>query len=149
MSLVAALIYWVIVCVWSAVLVTVAVAFARYKGTLGTGKLLLIVVTIDTARSVVENIYFGAYFGLQYGLFPVEIAGILGQPFLLFIPKLLNVVAATIVLSLLVFRWLPLTQREKARTEMTVRHISEAFRREVEEHRRLFEASVDPSPALS
>ena len=38
MSLVAALIYWVIVCVWSAVLVTVAVAFARYKGTLGTGE---------------------------------------------------------------------------------------------------------------
>lgn len=143
MSLFAALIYWVIVCIWSAVLVTVAVAFARYKRTLGTGKLLLIVVTIDTARNIVENVYFGAYFGSQYGVFPIEISGILGQPFLLIVPKLLNVVAATIVLLLLVFRWLPLTQREKARAERAVRNTSEALRREVEEHRRLFETSVD------
>lgn len=143
MSLVAALIYWVIVCIWSAVLLTVAIAFAKYRRTLGTGKLLLTVVIIDTVRNIVENIYFGAYFGSQYGLFSAEISFVLGQPYLLFIPKLLNVAAATVVLLLLVFRWLHLTQREKARAERTVKQTSEALRREVEEHRRLFETSVD------
>jgi diguanylate cyclase (GGDEF)-like protein/PAS domain S-box-containing protein len=143
MSMAAALVYWVIISIWLAVIATVTVAFFRNGRTFGTSRLLLIVVAIDTIRNIVENIYFGLYFGAQYGLFPATIIGVLGQPTLLIMPKLMNVAAASVVLGLLVLRWLPLAQREKARAEEEVLQKSNALTQEIEEHRRLFDTSVD------
>jgi hypothetical protein len=80
MSLAAALIYWVIIALWLAVLATVGIAFVRNPRTFGTTRLLLSVLTIDTFRNVAENLYFGLYFGGQYGLFPASIVGVLGKP---------------------------------------------------------------------
>ena len=143
MNLVAALAYWVIVILWLAVLLTVAIASRRQRRTLGTSKLLLLVVAIDTVRNIVENIYFGAYFGSQYGVFPSSIMGTLGQPALLILPKLFNVAAAAVVLLLLLYRWLPSSQSEKAKAERVTNEACQALGREMEEHRRLFETSVD------
>jgi hypothetical protein len=75
MSLAAALIYWVIISLWLAVLATVCIAFARNPRTFGAIRLLLSVIVIDTVRNIVENLYFGLYFGGQYGLFPASIGG--------------------------------------------------------------------------
>jgi len=63
MSLATALIYWVIISLWLAVLTTVCVAFVRNPRTFGTIRLLLSVLSIDTLRNIIENIYFGLYFG--------------------------------------------------------------------------------------
>lgn len=143
MQLVAALVYWVIVVIWAAVLITLVIAVIRKKVAIGTTKLLLVVVAIDTARNIIENLYFGAYFGSQYGLLPSNIAPVLAQPSLLILPKVLNIVAAGTVLFLLLFKWLPMNLREKAKAQAVMRHTSQALRREVEEHRRLFDTSVD------
>jgi diguanylate cyclase (GGDEF)-like protein len=69
--------------------------------------LLLAVVAIDTLRNIVENVYFGLYFGGQYGLFPSQFVTLLSNPALLILPKVLNVVAGCVVLGLLLLRWLP------------------------------------------
>jgi diguanylate cyclase (GGDEF)-like protein/PAS domain S-box-containing protein len=143
MSLAAALIYWVIISIWLAVLGTVAVAYYKNPRTFGTTRLLLIVVSIDTIRNIIENLYFGLYFGAQYGFFPASIVAVLGKPGLLIIPKLMNVVAASVVLGLLLFRWLPMAMRERFKAESAVREKSEALEQETEEHRRLFDTSVD------
>jgi hypothetical protein len=90
MSLAAALIYWVIISVWLAVLATVCVAFVRKPRTFGAVRLLLSVVVIDTARNIIENLYFGLYFGGQYGLFPAAIVGVLGNPAYLILPKVMT-----------------------------------------------------------
>jgi len=79
----------------------VTIAYIRNPRTFGATRLLLLVVAIDTIRNIVENLYFGLYFGAQYGLFPGAIIGVLGNPNLLIIPKLLNVAAACVVLGLL------------------------------------------------
>jgi diguanylate cyclase (GGDEF)-like protein/PAS domain S-box-containing protein len=143
MSLAAALIYWVIISIWLAVLGTVAVAYYKNPQTFGTTRLLLIVVGVDTARNIIENLYFGLYFGAQYGLFPAAIIGVLGKPGLLIIPKLINVFAASVVLGLLLLRWLPMALRERMKADSEVREKSEALAQEMEEHRRLFDTSVD------
>src|SRR2546423_1644178 len=111
MKVTAALIYWGIVGLWLAVLAIVIVAYLRNPRTFGATRLLLAVVAIDTARNIVENLYFGLYFGAQYGLFPGAIVGVLGNPNLLIIPKLINVGAACAVLGLLLMRWLPAAVR--------------------------------------
>jgi diguanylate cyclase (GGDEF)-like protein/PAS domain S-box-containing protein len=143
MSLAAALIYWVIISVWLAVLATVCVAFVRKPRTFGAVRLLLSVVVIDTARNIIENLYFGLYFGGQYGLFAAAIVGVLGNPAYLILPKVMNVVAAFAVLGLLVLRWLPLASKECAEAEADIQAKTEALNQEAEERRRLFETSLD------
>jgi len=143
MSLAAALIYWVIILLWLAVLATVCVAFVRNPRTFGTIRLLLSVLSIDTLRNIIENIYFGLYFGGQYGLFPASIVGVLANPNYLILPKVMNVVAACAVLGLLALRWLPLASRERAEADADIRLKGEALSQEAEDSRRLFETSLD------
>jgi PAS domain S-box-containing protein len=112
MQLLAALIYWVIVALWLGVLATVVMAFVRSPRTFGAIRLLLAVVATDTARNIIENVYFGLFFGSQYGLFPAAIGSVLGQPHLLIAPKVANVVASLVVLGLLLWHWLPTVNRE-------------------------------------
>src|SRR5271156_627051 len=98
MKVVAALIYWVIVAVWLAVLTTVVVFYFRKGRTFGTTRMLLAVIGIDTFRNIAENIFFGLYFDAQYGFLPSSLIGLLGQPALLIIPKILNVAAGGLVM---------------------------------------------------
>ncbi|MBO0755732.1 MAG: diguanylate cyclase, partial [Bradyrhizobiaceae bacterium] len=143
MKLVAALIYGGIVFLWLAVLATVAVAYVRNPRTFGATRLLLVVVAIDTLRNIIENIYFGLYFGAQYGLFPGALVGVLGIPYLLIMPKLMNVASACIVLGLLLMRWLPAAVQERSKADTDIRHASDALKQETGERRRLFETSLD------
>ena len=138
-----ALIYWVIVALWLAVLSTVARAYARNPKIFGVTRLLLIVVGIDTLRNIVENLYFGMYFGSQYGVLSSSIADVLGSPYLLIIPKLVNVVAACVVLALLLFRWLPLALRERLQADEAVEAKTQQLIREADERRRIIETALD------
>src|SRR4051812_18285901 len=143
MSLAAALIYWVIVALWLAVLTPVCVAFAKNPRIFGAVRLLLSVIVIDSLRNIIENLYFGLYFGGQYGLFPASIVDVLGNPTYLILPKVLNVVAACAVFGLLVMRWLRLASKERADADADMHKKSEALNQEAEERRRLFETSLD------
>lgn len=143
MSLAAALIYWIIISLWLAVLSTLCVAFLRNPRTFGPVRLLLSVIAIDTARNIIENLYFGLYFGGQYGLFPASIVGVLGNPSYLILPKVMNVVAAGSVLGLLMLRWLPQALKERADLDVDMQVKTEILNQEAEERRRLFETSLD------
>jgi diguanylate cyclase (GGDEF)-like protein len=117
MHLMAASVYWVTVALWSGVLGTVLFYYIRNPQIFGTTRLLLLVVALDTCRNIVENIYFGLYFGSQYGFFPAAIAGVLGIPALLIVPKLINVAAGCFVIGVLLMRWLPNAVSERGNSE--------------------------------
>src|SRR3981081_3056789 len=133
MSLAAALIYWIIIALWLAVLIPVCVAFVRNPRTFGAVRMLLAVIVIDTVRNIVENLYFGLYFGGQFGLFPASIVGVLGNPSYLILPKVINVGAASAVCGLLVLRWLPLASKERADADANMHEKTEALNQEAEE----------------
>jgi diguanylate cyclase (GGDEF)-like protein len=120
MSFIAASVYWVIVFVWLTVLLTLLVFYVRNPPIFGTTRLLLAVVAIDTLRNVIENVYFGVYFGAQYGMFPAAAIAVLGNPYLIIIPKLLNLIAGCVVLGLLLLRWLPSAVQAHAQSEQNV-----------------------------
>ena len=113
MTSLAAYIYWVIVAVWTCVLVFAFWYSRNNIKIFGTVRILLIVLIIDTIRDIVENIYFGMYFGSQYGVFDHVFVTILGQPLLLLTPKLLNVAAGLIILFVLFLHWMPAAARER------------------------------------
>jgi diguanylate cyclase (GGDEF)-like protein/PAS domain S-box-containing protein len=143
MNLAAALTYWVIVALWLAVLCTLCVAYARNPKTFGAMRLLLAVLLIDTARNLAENLYFGIYWGGQYGVFPVSVTAALGNPLYLMSMKVMTVVAALVVLVVLSLRWLPMAMREWSDAEAEIRNKDRALTQESEERRRLFETSID------
>lgn len=120
MNILAASVYWVIVVLWLGVIVVLGVAFTRNPQRFRSVRLLLAVVAIDTVRNIIENIYFGLYFGSQYGLFPASVGNTLGIPYLLLLPKLLNIMAASAVGGLLIFRWLPRMMKERDETASTL-----------------------------
>ena len=111
--------------------------------TFGATRLLLAVVAIDTLRNIIENLYFGVYFGAQYGLFSAAVIGVLGNPNFLIIPKLINVAAAGAVLGLLLLRWLLMASQERAAADEDLRETSDALMQEAEERRQLFKTSLD------
>ncbi|WP_420738119.1 GGDEF domain-containing protein [Bradyrhizobium japonicum] len=74
--------------------------------------MLLLVIGLDTFRNIAENVYFGFYFGGRYGLFPSWVTDTLGQPELIILPKIANVIAGCVVLMLLLFHWLPQAVKE-------------------------------------
>jgi diguanylate cyclase (GGDEF)-like protein len=124
MHSVAALIYWLIVAIWLAVLATLAFHYVRNPKTFGTIRLLLAVVAVDTVRNIFENVYFGLYFGGQLGLFPHEVVEVLGRPALLIVPKVLNVIAGCVVLGLLLYRWVPLAVHERGTAEQKAQDLA-------------------------
>jgi diguanylate cyclase (GGDEF)-like protein len=108
------LIYLPVVLIWCVVL-AVAIYFYRINPTLfGSSRILLLVMILDTARNILENIYFGLYFGGRYGVLSAHITELLGQPFLLMLPKLVNIGAAILVLFILLLRWLPKAAQERS-----------------------------------
>jgi len=143
MNIAAVLIYWLIIALWLSVLATVCAAFARNPRTFGTTRLLLTVIIIDTIRNIIENFYFGLYFGGQYGFLSPSIVEVLGNPAYLILPKVMNVVAAVAVLGVLVLRWLPLASKERADVAADLKMKDDALQQETEERQRLFEISVD------
>ena len=143
MNLAAALTYWVIVALWLAVLGTLCVAYARNPKTFGAMRLLLAVLLIDTARNLAENLYFGLYWGGQYGVFPASVTGVLGDPLYLMSMKFMTVAAAAVVLFVLSMYWLPMAIREWNTAEAEIQSKDRALSLESEERRRLFETSID------
>jgi diguanylate cyclase (GGDEF)-like protein len=118
------MIYWVIVAIWLAVLGTVVWYYRRNPKIFGTARLLLAIIAIDTLRNIIENIYFGVYFDSRLGLFNPSLVGLLGQPLLLIMPKVLNVVSGLLVLSILLMRWLPEAIGERRRVQEDNDHLS-------------------------
>src|SRR5215471_546932 len=125
MNVAAASIYWVIVVLWVTVLVTVLVSYVKNPRAFGTTRLLLCVLAIDTFRNIFENVYFGLYFGGLYGLFPHDVLTVLGQPLLLIVPKILNVLAGCVVLGLLLLRWLPMAINERELAAQYTGHLED------------------------
>lgn len=113
MGMFTALIYWVIVAIWTLVLVCALFYVRKNPHIVGSAKVLLVVIAIDTLRDIVENVYFGLYFGSQYGIWNASIGSVLGQPFLLVLPKILNVSTGLVVLFILFMDWFPKATRER------------------------------------
>ena len=107
--------YWLIVLLWAMIL-SVFLGKLRSASLLdNTLRVLIATLSIDAFRTLFENLYFGAYFNAAFGWLPASIKDILGQPTWLFLPKAVNIAAATLILLILIRQWLPqVTARQRA-----------------------------------
>jgi len=118
--------YWILIIMWGFIL-----GFYIWKlRNLNSRHLyftLISILAIDAFRTLFESIYFGTWYTSLAGFIPAPIGELLTRPELVFIPKLLNVFAATIVIILLLKRWVPQEENEKIRSEDAFRASEEKF----------------------
>lgn len=105
--------------------------------------ILLIILAIDAFRTLFESMYFGAWYSSLAGFLPKPVHGFLVRPELVFIPKIINVIAAIAVIGLLLYRWLPEEEEEKKRFMVLIekntwelKKSNELLQKEIEERKR-------------
>ncbi len=99
--------YWILIIIWSYILIFYLVRLR--SGTIKTGLTvtLLLILSIEAFRTLFESIYFGAWYTSLQGFLPKEVHTFLIKPYLVIIPKLLNVFAALVIIVILIRRWIP------------------------------------------
>ncbi|HIE52568.1 MAG TPA: PAS domain-containing sensor histidine kinase [Armatimonadetes bacterium] len=105
MAYLTAVIYWLLIVCWSAILIFYRREYPRLKRLHPLLALLLIVLFIDGARTLFESLYFGTWCTAKVGLLPQTWEQILTSPFLMVIPKSFNLIAALIIILVIVRRW--------------------------------------------
>jgi PAS domain S-box-containing protein len=102
--------YWILIVIWAYILYF-------YLSRLRSGAIkasltvtLLIILSIEAFRTLFESIYFGAWYTSLQGFLPKSVYSFLIQPYMVIIPKLLNVFAAFVIIGILIRRWIPQEQ---------------------------------------
>ncbi|MDX1572509.1 MAG: PAS domain-containing protein [Methylophaga sp.] len=106
-ELITSLLYWLLAGFWLVILFLYLLNLRKHHGLGGAVSVLLVILAIDAFRTVFESVYFGSYFTSYYGFISPEVYDLLSQPQFLIIPKLINLLAACLVLLLLIRHWLP------------------------------------------
>ncbi len=89
---------------------------------------LILILAIDAFRTVFESVYFGTWYTSQSGMIPSSIGAFLMRPEFVIIPKVLNVIAAILIIALLLKRWLPEEESAKVQMGETLRSMDQQLR---------------------
>lgn len=107
LELATASLYWLLLVIWLVILFLYCINLRKHQAFGGAVSVLLVILAIDAFRSVFESAYFGSYFTSFYGFISPDIYNLLSQPQILILPKLVNLLAACLILFLLFRHWLP------------------------------------------
>jgi len=99
--------YWLLVILWGAILIININVIRAWKHASLAMKVLLWVLLIDAIRTLFESFYFGGWYSARVGLLPQAVYDFLVQPQNVFVPKVINVIAAVAILLILLRKWLP------------------------------------------
>jgi signal transduction histidine kinase len=127
-SYVTAATYWLLIVFWAIILGYYAREYRQVRRLSPLLTVLIVVVFIDGTRSLVESIYFGIWYTARTGLIPRHLHSVLAEPQYVVIPKLLNLIAAGVILIVLVRTWLPNIEKEILR-QKEVERLYEDLRR--------------------
>jgi PAS domain S-box-containing protein len=117
---------------------------------------LIIILAIDAFRTLFESLYFGAWYTSLAGFIPQEVHTFLVRPEMVIIPKLLNVIAATVIIVILLRRWLPQEEFEISQLESIIKErtselvaTNEELKREIGERKRAEQAILESEKFFS
>lgn len=99
--------YWLLIVCWLIIVIVYWREYRRITVLSPIVGIMLVVVFIDGARTLLENIYFGTWFTARTNLIPSTLYETLAEPQFVLIPKLLNLMSALTILVVLVRKWFP------------------------------------------
>ncbi|MBA3009849.1 MAG: hypothetical protein FP812_06370 [Desulfobacula sp.] len=112
--------YWLLTILWLFIFVFYINRIRKRKLKSQLFVTLLIILAIDAFRTLFESMYFGAWYTSLVGFVPRSIHDFLVRPEHVFVPKILNVVAAFLIIFIVLKRWIP---EEEAEREREVKHL--------------------------
>ncbi|MDF7801753.1 PAS domain S-box protein [Pontiellaceae bacterium B1224] len=113
--------YWVLVGLWLFILGFLLRRLWSTRFQKSLLNMLMIILAIDALRTVFESIYFGIRFSSKSGFLPAGIYDVLVRPEIIVVPKMLNVVAAIVMIAILLYRWFPAEKRDRELQERTIK----------------------------
>ena len=119
--------YWLLIVLWAYIFFFHIKRFRLRRGENQLLITLIIVLAIDAFRTLFESIYFGAWYTSLAGLMPIAIHDFLVRPEIVMIPKLINLVAASTVIIILLRRWFPAEENERHQQEKHMREMAETI----------------------
>ncbi len=150
----AAATYWLLIVLWTFIFTFYLIRLRRQRLKNALFVTLIVVLAIDAFRSLFESLYFGVWYTALAGMLPESIQTFLEYPGAVLIPKLLNVVTASIIILILLRRWIPEEeaelrayrnrerdlQNEVAARTGALKETNERLRQEIDEHSRVKDA---------
>lgn len=143
--------YWLLTILWLAIFLFCLTRLKSKRISSPFFFTVLIILTIDAGRTLVESVYFGVMRSTSIGLGSASLSEMLSRPEWLIIPKFFNLLSALCIAYILWRRWLPQQEAEYIRKEEHLKELeamtdaqqaTEASLRETEERfRKIVEAS--------
>ncbi|MCC6443520.1 MAG: HAMP domain-containing histidine kinase [Armatimonadetes bacterium] len=122
---VTATLYWLLILVWSAILIFYRREYKRFKVVNPLVASLLVVIFVDGARTLFESLYFGVWYTARTGLLPYSLYDILSEPQWLIIPKGFNLIAALLIVLVILRGWFSSLEKEAERQQETEKLLAE------------------------
>nr|CAA9293448.1 hypothetical protein AVDCRST_MAG63-4549 [uncultured Armatimonadetes bacterium] len=119
LSYVAAGLYWALILCWLVILLFYWREHRRLTALSPMVGTMLVVVFLDGARTLLESVYFGTWYTARTGLIPRFLYDLLSEPRYVLVPKVLNLLAALMIIGVLVRRWFPDLAAEMERQQRT------------------------------
>jgi len=146
--------YWLLVAMWSYILFFLLRRLGIRRVERNLINMLIIILAIDALRTLFESIYFGAWYTSLSGFLPISVHDFLIRSEIVIIPKLMNVIAAIFIISILLRKWFPAEQSDRELLQKTItdhtnklEEKNEQLRREILEREQV-EVSLRASEAL-
>ena len=139
--------YWVLIVMWTIILFFYVSRIRLRRLQSRLIYTLIIILAIDAFRTLFESLYFGAWYTSLAGFIPKEVHTFLVRPEMVIIPKFLNIIAATVIIAILLRRWLPQEEFEISQLESLIKNrtselvaVNENLRKEITERKQAEEA---------
>jgi signal transduction histidine kinase len=117
--------YWCLILSWLVILVFYWREHRRLTALSPMIGTMLVVVFLDGARTLLESLYFGTWYTARTRLLPYELWTTLAEPQYVIVPKVLNLLAALMIIGVLVRRWFADLEVEMERQRRTERLYAE------------------------
>ena len=99
--------YWILIVMWAYIFIFyLRKIFARVTIDKFL-KTLLLILAIDAFRTLFESLYFGSWFTSLSEIIPISVYNYLAQPQIVFLPKLINLLASALILLIILRKWVP------------------------------------------
>lgn len=131
--------YVMLICLWLIILVMIFKSYRQNERIFGGYFLILLVVAVDALSNVLSNFYFLVYLLLKIGYINSNTLSYIGRSEAIFLPKLVDILSAVLIISLFFRRWLPIARQERNQADDTIRQTSDALAQASEARRALSE----------
>jgi PAS domain S-box-containing protein len=121
--------YWLLIVLWTFILVFYIRRLRKRQLESHLFFTLILILSIDAFRTLFESILFGAWYTSAAGLIPKSIHDFLVRPEIVFIPKIINVIAALLIITILIRRWLPQEGHEIELQQRQIAELKESIRK--------------------